>query len=78
MLLLDIKTLLQQRGRMNLRDLAIHFHTEPRALEPMLEELHRAGSVRRVSSEAPCSCANCPGCSGTTVGMLCIFEFVGL
>lgn len=76
-MLLDIKALLEERGRMSLYDLAIHFHTDPQTLEPMLEELCRQGVARRVESDKPGPCSNCPGCSQAVKGMLRVFEPVG-
>ena len=73
-MLLEIKALLQERGRMSLRDLAIHFHTDPQALEPMLDELCRQGAARRVESDKPGPCATCPGCSRVVEGMPCLYE----
>ena len=73
-MLLEIKALLQERGRMSLRDLAIHFHTEPGAIEPILEQLCGSGAIRRVESDKPGPCSGCSGCSHAEKGMMCWYE----
>ena len=75
-MLLEIKALLRQRGGMNLRDLAIHFHTDPSALEPILEELCRTGVVRRIETDKPGPCDNCPGCSHAAEGTIRWYELI--
>lgn len=57
-MLSEILRLLESRGAMSLRELAIHFRVEPSALEGMLELLERKGRVERLDSR----CRGCKGC----------------
>lgn len=59
-MLSQIKHLLAERGRMTLRELAVHFAMEPDALEPMLALLVRKGQIRQ--NDLACG-ATCSGCA---------------
>ncbi len=61
MILSDLRTYLRQRGQASLRDLALHFRSEPEALRGMLDLLERRGQVRKVRAHAACGegCSQC-------------------
>ena len=75
-MLLKVKALLEERGRMSLRDLSIHFAADPQALEPVLEQLIRHGDVRRIDIGDHPPCSSCPGCSQAGKEAFCWFEAV--
>jgi hypothetical protein len=62
-MLLAIEKLLQERGRMSLAELSIHFDTDAAALEPMLETLIRKGRVEKLDPDASICGKRCSGCS---------------
>jgi hypothetical protein len=62
-MLLAIEKLLQERRRMSLAELSIHFDADAEALEPMLETLARKGRVEKLSPEATLCGRRCAGCA---------------
>lgn len=62
-MLSQITPLLAERGRMTLRELALHFAMEPDALEPMLSLLVQKG---RIQQNDPACGATCAGCDCAT------------
>lgn len=71
-MLSEITGLLKQNGRMSPAELALHFHTEPSALEPMLALLESKGRIRRIASK----CAGCKGCAQVKPADAVFFEAV--
>ena len=61
-MLRDIRELLNERGPMDIRDLAIHFETDVSAIAGMLEFLESRGEVKRM--ELSCGSGGCGGCTG--------------
>ena len=59
MIVRDVGTLLAERGRMSLRDLARHFAADEEAMDAMLGVWMRKGRVRKVEQG---------GCSGGCCG----------
>ena len=59
MIVRDVGTLLAERGRMSLRDLARHFAADEEAMDAMLGVWMRQGRVRKVTQS---------GCSGRCCG----------
>ena len=62
-MLIEIRNLLEERRRMTLRDLALHFRTEPSVLEPMLDRLVERGRICRIEEAGGPLCGRCSGCS---------------
>jgi Mn-dependent DtxR family transcriptional regulator len=59
-MLREIRRLLEEYGRLSLRELSLHFSMSPDALEPMLDMLVSKGLIKVVSAGcAKGSCANC-------------------
>ncbi|WP_101339900.1 FeoC-like transcriptional regulator (plasmid) [Cereibacter azotoformans] len=72
-MLLDIRRLVQERGRVTLTDLALHFGRDPEAMRGMLDHWIAKGLVRR-TVDPGCASSGCGGCSaGRSVE---IFEWV--
>lgn len=61
MMLVDLRNYVAARGRVSMRDLALHFQVEPEAVRGMLEHWIRKGKVRRDAACPPCGsgCCNC-------------------
>lgn len=59
-MLRDIQELLEDRRRMSLLEIAIHFDLEPETLEPMMDQLLERGRVRRVPAKPHRGCSGCP------------------
>ena len=57
----EIRDLLKERGRMSLRELALHFSMSADAIEPMLDLLVRKNKIRQIdfSCESGKTCAGC-------------------
>ncbi len=55
----DIQDILQERRRMTLLELAIHFDVEPETLQPILDKLLAKGRVRKILAEQRKGCAGC-------------------
>lgn len=64
MILTDIKHYLMQCSFATLKDIALHFDSEPEAVRGMLEQWIRKGKVSR--QRADDSCGNCCKCDVTT------------
>lgn len=58
-MLTEILSLLNERGAMSLKEIALHFQMEPAAMEGMLATLERKGRIRRLDTK----CAACKGCA---------------
>ncbi|MCE6951845.1 FeoC-like transcriptional regulator [Cereibacter sphaeroides] len=62
MLLLDLRSYLQERGQASLTDLAHRFRSDPEAMRGMLGHWIGKGKVRRLAC-APMACGkSCSGC----------------
>lgn len=61
MILSELKTYVQQKRRVVLQDLVVHFNVEADALRGMLSKWVSKGRLRKVSAEAACgtSCCKC-------------------
>lgn len=63
MLLLDVRTYLQERRQASLTDLAHRFRCDPEAMRGMVGHWIEKGKVRRLAC-APAACGkSCGGCS---------------
>lgn len=58
-MLLDIKRYITLRGRVSLRDLALHFDADPEALRGMLEKWISKGHLVK------CDAIDCGGCASS-------------
>lgn len=65
MILADIKTYLQERGRAPLSDIALHLKSDPDAVRGMLERWIRKGKVRKLLARASCN-SSCKVCDPST------------
>jgi putative ferrous iron transport protein C len=69
----EIKALLDEHGRLSLRELATHFSMTPEAMEPMLRVLLRKRQIRIL----PAGCGtSCDGCSCTDPAAAIVYERV--
>ena len=77
-MLSEIESYIESRKSASLRDISIHFRTEPAALEPMLEILLEKGRIRLLP--AACSYGSCAGCAGacTDRAAMMIYEYCGM
>lgn len=57
MLLLEVRDYIRERKHVSLRDLALHFDTDPEVVRAMLDKWIAKGRVRK------CSTAACGGCA---------------
>lgn len=64
MILADVRSYLEERGRAPLTDLCTRFSVEADALRPMLQMWERKGRVRRLEA-GTASCNGCCGCGST-------------
>lgn len=71
-MLSEILNLLQERGAMSLKELALHFQCEIPAMEGMLETLESKGRVQRLDTQ----CSNCKGCIEVKPEDAAIFKVV--
>lgn len=55
----EIKQILEEKGKLSLRELAQHFSMTPDALEPMLDLLIKKGQVQRHESGCGTPCSGC-------------------
>ncbi|PIE51074.1 sugar metabolism transcriptional regulator [Candidatus Fermentibacteria bacterium] len=67
-----IQGLLNERGRLSLRELALILDMEASALEPMLEMLVRKGRIEVL--DAGCSTRSCTGCSCSSRDNMIIYK----
>ena len=72
-MLREIQQLLRDRGRLSLRELALHFRMEPDAVEPMLDLLVSKGRISRVDFHCSSGCS-CSGCSCASRDDLLLYE----
>lgn len=61
-MLLEIKTLLQQRQQMTLLDLARHFYVSENMMQSMLEQWLKKGKIEKLTVSSSCS-SGCGGCN---------------
>jgi hypothetical protein len=61
MILSEIRDYVRERGQVSLRDIALHFDSDPAAVRSMLERWIRKGKVLRRSLSAGCG-GNCNQC----------------
>lgn len=61
MILSDLRSYLQQKGRVSLNELVLHFHVDANALRGMLEKWIGKGKVRLMSANSNCG-TNCCKC----------------
>lgn len=73
-MLLKIRALLQERRRVPLTDLALHFGREPEAMRAMLGHWVTKGLVRLAAADTS-RCAGCAGCSAGAGGE--VYEWIG-
>ncbi len=61
MILSDIRDYLKQRGQASLADIALHFESDPAAVQGMLDIWIRKGKVEKRAATASCgsSCQQC-------------------
>lgn len=61
MILSDLRTYLQDKHRVNLNDLVMHFQVDADALRGMLSKWVNKGRVKRSTAESGCgtSCCKC-------------------
>ncbi len=57
-MLSEILKLLNERGAMSLKEIALHFRSEAPAMLGMLETLERKGRIQRLDTQ----CSRCKGC----------------
>jgi hypothetical protein len=67
-MLKEIESLVRERGSVSLRDLAVHFESEPEALELMAERLVRKGRIRRIDAACEHRGARCRWCAVACCG----------
>jgi len=70
MILSELKTYLSERKRAPIKDMAIHFNSEPSAIRGMLEHFIRKGQVHRL--EMSTACGGCQKCGESDME---IYEF---
>ena len=68
----QIKELLQDRGRLTLSELSIHFGMDPAALEPVLKLLVDKEQV--MVTLVGCPGKTCNGCSCTSLAAMMVYE----
>ena len=71
-MLSEILKLLLERGAMSLAELALHFQTEPFAMEGMLETLVAKGRVQQLDTQ----CSRCNGCTSVRREDAAIFKAI--
>lgn len=67
MILSEVRDYLRRHGEVSLRDLALHFDTDPEALRGMLEHWMRKGKVSRRGVRAACGNGGCTQCDPASV-----------
>jgi hypothetical protein len=65
-MLVELRNYIAERGRVSMRDLALHFQIEPDAIRGMLEHWVRKGKVVRDSACPPCGSGCCSCASDLT------------
>jgi hypothetical protein len=73
MIFADIRRYLKLNSRAAVRDLALHFGSEPDAIRGMLGELERRGMVRRLPAGTPCG----GGCRQCDPAAIELYEWCG-
>ena len=64
-MLRDIQTYIASHGTVSIQDLALKFHTDSDALQPMLQRLNRKGRIRQLP--IPEKCDGCTCCDLTSL-----------
>jgi Mn-dependent DtxR family transcriptional regulator len=72
-MLLEIKRIVQERERMTLRELSVHFDVTSDTLEPMLDKLVQKGQIRVVNVRG-CT-TGCAGCSCADRDQMIVYEW---
>jgi putative ferrous iron transport protein C len=73
-MLSQTKQLLRERGRLSLRELAVHFQMTPDAVQPMMAILVAKGQVREIRASG---CGDsCGGCACTSQADMVVYELV--
>lgn len=69
MLLLEIKTVLEQRGQMTLSDLANHFYVSESLMQSMLDQWYKKGRLDIIETSGLCgsACGQCAESNKTSV-----------
>jgi putative ferrous iron transport protein C len=71
-MLTDTKQLLRERGRLSLRELAVHFRMTPDAVQPMMDLLVAKGQVTEIRASG---CGDsCDGCGCTSQADMIVYE----
>jgi len=73
-MLLEIRKLLQDRGRVSLMDLSLHFGRDTEAMRGMVAHWVGKGVVRQIDPEA-CACAGCGKCAAALGAE--VYEWIG-
>ncbi len=71
-MLSDLQTYIAKQGVISLKDLSLHFRTDPSVLQPMVDTLIRKGRVRALQPAS--KCGGCNSCDSKT---LILYEWVG-
>jgi hypothetical protein len=71
-MLKETKQLLSERGRLTLRELAIHFDMDTTAMEPILQRLVDKGQVNLLT--AGCGGSPCSGCTSACREDMLMYE----
>ncbi|PID77078.1 MAG: sugar metabolism transcriptional regulator [Deltaproteobacteria bacterium] len=69
-ILSEIKKYLKQRGQASLEEIAIHFGSEPGAIQEMLGILIKKGSIEKYQPSGG-KCGSCCGCSSGDMAIYC-------
>ncbi|WP_028583640.1 FeoC-like transcriptional regulator [Desulfogranum mediterraneum] len=71
--LIQLKQYLKKRRVVALRDLAVHFDTEPSAVEPMVERWVQKGKVKKHAGNLGCT----KGCCACDPATIVSYEWLG-
>ena len=55
MILQEVKAYIRERRQVSLRDISLHFDTDPDTLKGMLDFLERKGRIRALRNDAACA-----------------------
>jgi predicted ArsR family transcriptional regulator len=61
----NIQTYISTHRTVSISDLALHFHVDEQAIQPMMLKLVRKGRVRQLS--VPKTCGSCSCCSDSSL-----------
>jgi putative ferrous iron transport protein C len=71
-MLRDIQTYIGHHRTVTMADLALHFHIDEQAIQPMMAKLMRKGRIRQLPM--PDKCGGCSCCSESS---LQLYEWTG-